>query len=230
MANTSLKMLQPPTPNMWMHAPENFYRFLQEIWERTGGYNSKVKSLEGLTTTVEELNALSGIDTTDSVQEQINKKLSENEDVEVEFPPIYAQFLNNSATSNSGDFNDLKMLSYITNKNILNYAKVIKIETYGSLAANVHNKRIRLYLTNFLLNDSAIFNNSGGYWFVTSNIIRFDDLTSYSMSEFKIDNEIIHTQYTQINVNWADAMNIYCTGESNYAGDITNSSLKISYL
>ncbi len=65
--------LQPPTPGM-LKDETALYRFLLEIYNRTGGSNSKVTDLTGLKVTVPELNTLSGIKTITSVQAQLDSK------------------------------------------------------------------------------------------------------------------------------------------------------------
>jgi hypothetical protein len=66
-------ILQPPTPSITTSS-DNLYKFLLEIWNRTGGYNSSSQDLKGLKSTITELNTLVGVNTDDTVQEQLNSK------------------------------------------------------------------------------------------------------------------------------------------------------------
>jgi hypothetical protein len=80
MAETSKSnvILQPPRPGMDMNSSEAF-SFLYEIWNRSGGYQSAVTDLKGLKASVAELNTLVGINTDDSVQEQIDLKANKKD-------------------------------------------------------------------------------------------------------------------------------------------------------
>lgn len=64
-------ILQPPTPKMDTDSSE-FYSLLFELWNRSGGFESAVANLRGLKASVKELNTLVGINTDDSVQEQLD--------------------------------------------------------------------------------------------------------------------------------------------------------------
>jgi len=71
----SAKTLQAPTPDM-LEDKTALYRFLLEIYNRTGGPNAKVDiDLSGLKVSVQELNMLSGIKIGKTVQEQIDEKI-----------------------------------------------------------------------------------------------------------------------------------------------------------
>ncbi len=65
--------LQPPSPGM-LKDDSALYRFMLEIYNRTGGSASKVTDLTGLKATVQELNTLVGIKTNTSIQEQLDGK------------------------------------------------------------------------------------------------------------------------------------------------------------
>lgn len=68
-------ILQPPTPNLVSGKEnENLYRFMLEIYNRTGGYNNAIPDFKGLKVGVRELNTLYGINTDDTVQGQLAKR------------------------------------------------------------------------------------------------------------------------------------------------------------
>ncbi len=70
-------ILQPPTPEMIKTDPTSLYRFILEIWNRTGGFNSSVpQNLKDLKASVAELNQLQGIHVDDTVQQQLDSKIS----------------------------------------------------------------------------------------------------------------------------------------------------------
>ncbi len=71
----STKILNPPTPDM-MTDSTSLYRFLLEIYRRTGGASPNGADLTGLTVSVQELNTLEGIKLGTTVQEQLNGKVS----------------------------------------------------------------------------------------------------------------------------------------------------------
>ena len=76
MANTTKNILQPPDPTIkgGFTSEKERYKYEYEIWNRTGGYTPAITNLKGLTASVGELNTLVGINTDDSVQEQIDSK------------------------------------------------------------------------------------------------------------------------------------------------------------
>lgn len=55
-------------------SPDALYKFLLELWNRTGGYKPSTQDLTGLKVTVSELNTLQGIHLDTSVQAQLNGK------------------------------------------------------------------------------------------------------------------------------------------------------------
>jgi len=67
--------LNPPTPHM-LDDKDSMYKFLLEIWERSGGYVASDTDLTGLTVSVPELNMLEGVRLDESVQAQLNSKAS----------------------------------------------------------------------------------------------------------------------------------------------------------
>ena len=75
MSYPSVRILQPPTPEM-LDDKTSLYRFLSEIYTRTGGFKSSTNDLSGLTASVSELNTLEGVRLDESVQSQINSKPS----------------------------------------------------------------------------------------------------------------------------------------------------------
>lgn len=65
-------ILHPPVPEMTNNLEET-YKFLLEIWKRTGGYTAfEPVDLKGLSVNADELNTLDGIRTDTTVQYQIN--------------------------------------------------------------------------------------------------------------------------------------------------------------
>lgn len=75
MTYTSVRILQPPTPDM-LDDKTSLYRFLVDIYNRTGGFESSSTDLKGLTASVSELNMLEGIRLDEEVQAQLNGKLA----------------------------------------------------------------------------------------------------------------------------------------------------------
>lgn len=65
--------LQPPRVDMQSNEA---YKFNYELWTRSGGYTPAVTNLTGLQASVKELNTLIGIDTQDTVQDQLNQKVN----------------------------------------------------------------------------------------------------------------------------------------------------------
>jgi hypothetical protein len=74
MTDTSL-ILQPPTPAM-LQSSDALYKFLLELWNRSGGYKQSSQDLTGLKVSVPELNTLQGIRLDNTVQAQLNGKES----------------------------------------------------------------------------------------------------------------------------------------------------------
>jgi hypothetical protein len=66
-------ILQPPHPGMHQDIDVAF-KFNYELWERSGGYTPAITNLKGLQASVAELNTLVGINTEDTVQDQLNLK------------------------------------------------------------------------------------------------------------------------------------------------------------
>lgn len=64
-------VLAPPHPKM-TREEKDFHT--KTIWERTGGKESAIYNLRGLQASVTELNTLVGIATTETVQQQLNRK------------------------------------------------------------------------------------------------------------------------------------------------------------
>lgn len=75
-------MSAPDTHQVVLQAPrrdmtqEELYKFLYELWKRTGTYNSNVVDLNGLAVNAVQLNTLVDIRTGDTVQQQIDSKES----------------------------------------------------------------------------------------------------------------------------------------------------------
>lgn len=65
------RVLEPPRPGM---TDDEKFRWLYDLWRRTGGYINFIPNLFGLQASVEELNTLVGIDTNFTVQAQLNSK------------------------------------------------------------------------------------------------------------------------------------------------------------
>lgn len=66
-------ILQPPHPGMHTDI-ETAFKFNYELWQRSGGYTPAVTNLKGLQASVDELNTLVGINTEDTVQDQLDQK------------------------------------------------------------------------------------------------------------------------------------------------------------
>lgn len=66
------KLIQAPLPNM---SGEENYRWLYDLWQRTGGFTTYIVNLKGLQASVAELNTLVGINTNFTVQAQLNTKV-----------------------------------------------------------------------------------------------------------------------------------------------------------
>lgn len=66
-------VIEPPQAEMTI---DQMQRWLFDIWNRTGGFESVVIDLTGLQATVAELNTLVGINTSTTVQDQLNLKLN----------------------------------------------------------------------------------------------------------------------------------------------------------
>lgn len=64
-------VLDPPQRNM---SSEALYKFLYEVWKRTGSFNSSIPDLSGLAVNAVQLNTLIDIRTGDTVQDQLNSK------------------------------------------------------------------------------------------------------------------------------------------------------------
>jgi hypothetical protein len=71
MSYPSVRILNPPTPDMFQDDTAH-YRFLLEIYNRTGGSKNTGADLSGLTASVRELNTLEGIRLDTTVQAQLN--------------------------------------------------------------------------------------------------------------------------------------------------------------
>jgi len=75
MANTNVKILQPPTPAM-LKDENAHYRFLLALYERTGGAEPNGADLTNLKVSVPELNMLSGVNVGKSIQAQLDEKIT----------------------------------------------------------------------------------------------------------------------------------------------------------
>lgn len=77
-------MAAPPVHQPIIDAPDPqkmrnqswMYKFLHDLWSRTGGQQSSVADLKGLEASVDELNQLVGIYKGDTVQQQLDKKVN----------------------------------------------------------------------------------------------------------------------------------------------------------
>jgi hypothetical protein len=67
------RVLEVPRPGM---TTDEQFRWLYDLWQRTGGYINYIVNLQGLLASVTELNTLVGIDTNTTVQAQLNGKVS----------------------------------------------------------------------------------------------------------------------------------------------------------
>lgn len=75
-------MAAPPVHQPIIDAPDPqkmrnlnwLYKFLHDLWQRTGGQQSGVTDLDGLEASVPEINTLVGINRGETVQQQLNKK------------------------------------------------------------------------------------------------------------------------------------------------------------
>jgi hypothetical protein len=86
MTMTTKEVIAPPSPpyqvpnldNDLKVYLKNLYQFNYLIWKRTGSYNSIIPDLSDLKVYVGEINSLIGIDTSQTVQGQLNKKAEPN--------------------------------------------------------------------------------------------------------------------------------------------------------
>ena len=69
--NNNTYTLHPPTKSM---DSDSEYKFMYELWNRSGGYKQSTTNLNGLTASVQELNTLTGINTGNTVQQQIDSQ------------------------------------------------------------------------------------------------------------------------------------------------------------
>lgn len=65
-----------PQPGMWLNPllQQDTYKFLYELWQRSGGLTASTSNLTGLTASVDELNTLDGVNTNETVQQQLNAR------------------------------------------------------------------------------------------------------------------------------------------------------------
>jgi len=68
-------IIDAPDPQK-MRSKAWLYKFLHDIWARTGGQQSSVADLKGLQASVDEINTLVGIDKGETVQQQLDKKVN----------------------------------------------------------------------------------------------------------------------------------------------------------
>lgn len=74
MTISSTRILQAPTPDI-LKDDSAHYRFLLELYNRTGGYTPSQTDLKGLTASVAELNTLDGVNLDETVQEQLDARV-----------------------------------------------------------------------------------------------------------------------------------------------------------
>jgi hypothetical protein len=67
------RVIEAPLPST-VRSPDELYRWLYDMWQRTGGFETYIINLNGLVASVQELNTLVGIDTNTTVQDQLNTK------------------------------------------------------------------------------------------------------------------------------------------------------------
>jgi hypothetical protein len=65
------RLLEAPTERM---TDSELMRWLYDLWMRTGGFDNAIPNLSGLIVSVAEMNTLSGINTTTTVQAQLDAK------------------------------------------------------------------------------------------------------------------------------------------------------------
>ena len=212
-------LLQPPTPEMFNDA-KDFYKFLYELWQRSGGYNSNALGISGLKVSVNELNTLIGIDTHDTVQEQLNEKLEaddigsmalqdsnnvaitggsiSNTDITVSVGDSATDIylggtlnVNNTIVGNIGAGEDT-LISYSMDANSLAAnGDHIEISAWGVVAANANNKTIKLKLgTTTVLTTGAVAANAGS-WSIEAKVIRTGASTQQVIAKIISDNALI---------------------------------------
>lgn len=64
-------LIEPPSPGM---TTDEQFRWLYDVWKRTGGFQNAIANLNGLQASVAELNTLVGINILTTVQAQLNSK------------------------------------------------------------------------------------------------------------------------------------------------------------
>lgn len=67
------RVIEAPLPDM---SGSESYRWLYDLWQRTGGFETFIVNLNGLIASVAELNTLVGSDTNTTVQVQLNNKVN----------------------------------------------------------------------------------------------------------------------------------------------------------
>jgi hypothetical protein len=110
------RIIEPPRSNS---SVEDIYRWLYDMWQRTGGYETYVVNLSGLEASVQELNTLVGIDTNFTVQAQLDGKLNADDagsmalqdadNVNITGGAVAAVTIDSAAITNSSFDGDLRV-------------------------------------------------------------------------------------------------------------------------
>lgn len=209
-------VLNPPHPGIHQDTKET-YKYLYELWKRTGGFNSAITDLEGLEASVGELNTLKGVRTNLTVQEQFDQVM---------------QVLDLSITSagNSGA-TETTLTSYTLAANKLASQDYLEIYAAGTYAANANNKTVKLKIGSSTLLDTGAIAANGGSWSITSKIVHDTTTTVKAVSDLISGNALV-TNNVDVKVavaNLAAALNIYCTGHGTATNDIVQQMLIVKW-
>lgn len=221
--DNSTNLLQPPHPAMHNEI-DVMYKFLYELWFRSGGLKSGTPNLKDLQASVNELNSLAGLNTENSVQEHLDLKAEIDDFGRTEV-------VDTTSIGNIGTGEDT-LISYSINSNTLgtdnNY---LEVSAWGTVAANANNKTIKLKLgSTTLLTTGAVAANSGS-WAITSTIVRIGESTQQCISSIASDNSLIldSSSFIVATEDLSTSLDIFCTGEATTNDDIIQKGLIVKW-
>lgn len=252
--DTHKVILNPPRPGMH-HDQREIYKYLYELWKRTGGYNSSVKDLTGLSVSTAELNTLVGIRVDETVQGQLNLKANTSDlgsmayqnadsvaitggtiDVSCGTSTDRAAVggvlsVDTDSYGNTGA-TETTLAAFELKANSLNIdTSFIKLSAWGTFATNANNKRIRVKIGSSTLLDTTALALNGGIWSITGKIIRKTSGSGVAILELMSDNSLIVNKpfYSSFSENFATNLNVFCTGEAVADNDIVEEGLIIEW-
>jgi hypothetical protein len=195
----------------------DLYKFNYLMWVRTGKYNSIIPNLTGLKASVKEMNTLFGIDTSQVVQTQLNRK------ADCSIVNVDTNHVSNIDTSEDS------MLSYTLPANSLSATNsFVEVEAYGTFTANADNKEVRLYFGTSIIFDSGSMAFNGSYWHVKAKIIN-SSITQQCIIDI-ITSDTLLPSSTVISSSTADLSIdniIHLTAQADAANDISQDGLII---